>query len=192
MLFRSRYGKSHLLGGLVTVIAVVGIIPYIALQLKAISTSFAVVLQTPPQAVSTAQAAQLFVGNNTLYIAMMLAAFTILFGTRHLDATERHEGLVAAIAFESIVKLVAFLAVGIFVTWGMYEGFGDLFHRASEFPQWSALMGMVSDTGGYTSWASLTVLSMLAILLLPRQFQVAVVENVNERHVSKAVWLFPL
>lgn len=188
----SRYGKSHLLGGLVTVIAVVGIIPYIALQLKAISTSFSIILNYPGVALPEKTSAQLFVGDNTFYIAMMLAIFTILFGTRHLDATERHEGLVAAIAFESVIKLVAFIAVGFFVTFGMYNGFGDLFQRALDHPQLHALLQIGGASGSYTTWASLTLLSMLAILLLPRQFQVAVVENVDERHVYKAMWLFPL
>ncbi len=188
----SRYGKSQLLGGLVTIIAVIGIIPYIALQLKAISTSFSIILHYPGVALPEKTGSQLFVGDNTFYIAMMLAVFTILFGTRHLDATERHEGLVAAIAFESVVKLVAFIAVGLFVTYGMYNGFADIFQRAGENPQLLGLMTLGGESGGYTSWASLTLLSMFAILFLPRQFQVAVVENVDERHLNKAIWLFPL
>ena len=99
----SRYGKSQMLGGLVTIIAVVGIIPYIALQLKAISNTFSIILHVPEIAMVGKESPPLFLGDNTFYIAMLLAAFTILFGTRHLDATERHEGLVAAIAFESLV-----------------------------------------------------------------------------------------
>ncbi|MFN9491108.1 MAG: ATP-binding protein [Betaproteobacteria bacterium] len=188
----SRYGKSHLLGGLVTVIAVLGIVPYIALQLKAISASFSVILQYPNALVTSAPESLPFLQDNTFFIAMLLAAFTILFGTRHLDASERHEGLVAAIAFESIVKLVAFIAVGVFVTFGMYDGFGDLFGKAAQIPELNALLVQGGAAGNYATWASLTVLSMLAIILLPRQFQVAVVENVDERHLNKAVWLFPL
>jgi Na+/proline symporter/nitrogen-specific signal transduction histidine kinase len=187
----SRYGKSHLLGGLVTVIAVVGVVPYIALQLKAISASFSVMLQYPA-VTQHHESAPLFLGDNTFYIAMLLAAFTILFGTRHLDATERHEGLVAAIAFESVVKLVAFAAVGLFVTFWMYGGFADIFSRAAAVPALSGLLTLGGAAGDYTTWASLTFLSMLAIMFLPRQFQVAVVENVDERHLSKALWLFPL
>jgi Na+/proline symporter/signal transduction histidine kinase len=187
----SRYGKSHMLGGLVTVIAVLGVVPYIALQLKAISTSFSIILQYPQVVMPAKQGAPLFLGDNTFYIAMLLAAFTILFGTRHLDATERHEGLVAAVAFESLVKLLAFIAVGIFVTYFMYGGVSDIFMRAKAVPELHGLLGM--GTGGsYTTWASLMFVSMLAIMFLPRQFQVAVVENVDERHLAKAVWLFPL
>jgi Na+/proline symporter/signal transduction histidine kinase len=188
----SRYGKSHLLGGLATVIAVVGVVPYIALQLKAISTSFTVLLQYPDMATPYYDSAPLFLGDNTFYIAMLLAAFTILFGTRHLDATERHEGLVAAIAFESVVKLVAFIAVGVFVTFGMYGGFADIFQRAAAVPDLRGLLTLGGAAGDYMTWASLTFVSMLAVLFLPRQFQVAVVENVDARHLSKAAWLFPL
>src|SRR5216684_1713913 len=189
----SRYGKSQMLGGLVTIIAVVGIIPYIALQLKAISGTFLIMLQYPDvAAMPDKQGEPLFLGDNTFYIAMLLAAFTILFGTRHLDATERHEGLVAAIAFESLVKLLAFIAVGLFVTFWLYDGFGDIFSRAGQTPQLSALLTFGGESGSYATWASLTFLSMAAVMFLPRQFQVAVVENVDERHLTKAIWLFPL
>ena len=188
----SRYGKSQMLGGLVTIIAVVGIIPYIALQLKAISGTFLIVLQYPAFATPENQSAPLFLGDNTFYIAMLLAAFTILFGTRHLDATERHEGLVAAIAFESLVKLLAFIAVGLFVTFWLYDGFDDIFGRASQSAHLSGLLTLGGEGGSYATWASLTFLSMAAIMFLPRQFQVTVVENVDERHLTKAIWLFPL
>jgi Na+/proline symporter/nitrogen-specific signal transduction histidine kinase len=188
----SRYGKSQLLGGLVTVIAVIGIIPYISLQLKAVSNSFTILLHYPEIVMPARAGAQPLLQDSALYIAMILAAFTILFGTRHLDATERHEGMVAAIAFESLVKLLAFLAVGIFVTFGIYNGFGDIFDRAELVPKLKSLM-TVADTGAsYGSWWSLTFLSMLSIMFLPRQFQIAVVENVNERHLARAIWLFPL
>ncbi|MCX7177115.1 MAG: sensor histidine kinase [Proteobacteria bacterium] len=185
----ARYGKSQLLGGLVTVIAVVGVIPYIALQLKAVSNSFTILLHYPEIVMPARAAALPLLQDSTFYVALIMAVFTILFGTRHLDATERHEGLVAAIAFESVVKLLAFVAVGIFVTFGIYDGFADIFARASLVPKLDALM---SFSGNYSSWASLTFLSMAAIMLLPRQFQIAVVENVNENHLGRAVWLFPL
>ena len=188
----SRYGKSQMLGGLVTIIAVVGIIPYIALQLKAISNTFSIILHVPEIAMVGKESAPLFLGDNTFYIAMLLAAFTILFGTRHLDATERHEGLVAAVAFESLVKLLAFCAVGLFVTFWLYDGFGDIFSRAAQVPELGALLTFGGAAGSYTTWASLTFLSMAAIMFLPRQWQVTVVENVDERHLTKAIWLFPL
>jgi Na+/proline symporter/nitrogen-specific signal transduction histidine kinase len=188
----SRYGKSQMLGGLVTIIAVVGIIPYIALQLKAISNTFSIILHVPEITMPDKHSAPLFLGDNTFYIAMLLAAFTILFGTRHLDATERHEGLVAAVAFESLVKLLAFITVGFFVTFWLYDGFGDIFSRAAQVPELGALLTFGGAAGNYTTWASLMFLSMAAIMFLPRQWQVTVVENVDERHLTKAIWLFPL
>ncbi len=186
----SRYGKSHWLGGLVTVIAVVGILPYIALQLKAISNSVTILLHYP-EIVMPHHADTLPVwGDTAFYVALLLAAFTVLFGTRHLDASERHEGMVAAIALESLVKLTAFAAVGLFVTFGLHGGVGELFDRAEEAGYLKPVLGPAQ--GGYMSWFSLSFLSALAVLLLPRQFQMGVVENSSERHVRRAVWLFPL
>lgn len=188
----SRYGKSAMLAGLVTVIAVVGIMPYISLQLKAVSTSYIVLQNYPDLVMPYESGASALWEDTALYVALLLAAFTILFGTRHIDATERHEGMVAAIAFESLVKLLAFLAVGVFVTFGLFGGPVDLFTRAAAVPELASLMSFEGMSGGYASWLSLTFLSMMAIMFLPRQFQVAVVENVNEDHVRKATWLFPL
>ncbi|MBI2311919.1 MAG: histidine kinase [Betaproteobacteria bacterium] len=190
----SRYGKSALLGGLVTIIAVVGIVPYISLQLKAISNSFEIIKSDNLEIIRAGQLGTVpILGDTAFYVAMLLATFSILFGTRHLDASERHEGLVAAIAFESLVKLLAFLAVGVFVTFGIYNGFGDLFGRAADHPKLAQLLNPFGGAAGsFASWAWLTFLSMLAIMFLPRQFQIAVVENVDENHLSKAMWLFPL
>ncbi len=187
----SRYGKSSNLGGLVTIIAVVGILPYISLQLKAISMSFSVLLGYPEIAMPAQSGSTPILQDTALYVALIMAAFAILFGTRHIDASEHHEGMVAAIAFESVVKLLAFLAVGVFVTFGVYQGFGDLFSRAAASGDLARLFTIDAGTG-YSTWISLTVLAMLAIFVLPRQFQVLVVENVDERHFKKAVWLFPL
>ncbi|MDD3353477.1 sensor histidine kinase [Zoogloea sp.] len=188
----SRYGKSQLLGGLVTVIAVLGVIPYIALQLKAVSGSFMILAHYPEIVMPTQGVSRSWFLDTAFYVALSMATFTILFGTRHLDATERHEGLVAAVAFESVVKLVVFLAVGVFVTFGMYDGFGDIFSRAAEFPDLAQLMRMEAGGNSFGSWFALSLLSMLAVMFLPRQFQVAVVENVNENHLRRAIWLFPL
>ena len=180
----ARYGKSALLAGLVTVIAVIGVVPYIALQLKAVAASLEVLVDQPGQGVRLAGI------DSTLLVAAVLAAFTILFGTRHLDATERHEGMVAAVAFESLVKLLAFLAVGLFVTYGMYDGFSDIFTRAAAHPQLRSLLA--PDTPQASTWVAMIVLSAFAIIFLPRQFQVLVVENVDESHLKRALWLFPL
>ena len=188
----SRYGKSTLLGGLVTVIAVVGIVPYISLQLKAVSNSFTILRHYPALVMPAEIGALPFWGDTAFYVALALAAFTILFGTRHLDARERHEGMVAAIALESLVKLLAFTVVGIFVTFVLYRGFGDVFRAGAAVPQLRATMTFGAVTGSYGSWMWLIFLSMLAAMFLPRQFQVSVIENVDEDHVRRAVWLFPL
>lgn len=188
----SRYGKSHLLGGLVTIITVVGIIPYIALQLKAISSGYALLTSGDSARLQHLEAVSWF-HDSTLYVALILAVFTILFGARHLDATERHEGMVAAVAFESVVKLVAFLAVGVFVTYGIYDGFGDIFARAYADPELAKLLTLSGGSdAGYGGWFALVLLALLSVIFLPRQFQVAVVENVNEQHLRRATWLFPL
>ncbi|KGJ94044.1 sensor histidine kinase [Colwellia psychrerythraea] len=186
----SRYGKSPSLAGLVTIITVVGIVPYIALQLKAISSGYEV-MTTPVGGIATPPSA--WWSDGTLYMALILAGFTIIFGTRHLDSSERHEGMVAAIAFESVVKLVAFLAVGIYVTYGIFDGMSDIFSQASAIAEIKALLTF--DQGhsyGYTQWFALTLLAMLSVIFLPRQFQIMVVENVDEQHLKRAVWVFPL
>jgi Na+/proline symporter/nitrogen-specific signal transduction histidine kinase len=187
----SRYGKSFQLGILVTIIAVIGILPYISLQLKAISTSFTILVQYPAVVMPSQAGNPWLLGDTELYIALAMAAFAILFGTRHIDASERHEGMVAAIAFESVVKLTAFLAVGLFVTFGLYGGFSDIFARAEESDALRRLF-TIDGVAGHTNWLTLTLLAMAAIVVLPRQFQVLVVENVDERHLTKAMWLFPL
>ncbi|MBF0358311.1 MAG: histidine kinase [Magnetococcales bacterium] len=187
----SRYGKSRGIAAMVTMIAVVGIMPYISLQLKAIATSLDVLVHHLQFGFATISY-QAPWGDTALYVALILALFSIFFGTRHLDATERHEGMVAAIAFESIIKLLAFLAVGIFVTFGLFDGPAHLFQQAVADPKLKDLMGFDALPGGYANWFSLTFLAMMAVLFLPRQFQVLVVENVNENHIHKAAWLFPL
>jgi len=184
----ARYGKSAALGGLVTIIAVVGVIPYIALQLKAVSSTFEIIKHAPDGPTRTELANLPVFADTALYVALLLAGFTIVFGTRHLDATERHEGMVRAIAVESIVKLVAFVAAGIGVTFWIYDGFGDLFQRA-DAAGLKSIFSLGDSTG---TWVWMTVLSMFAILLLPRQWQVGVVENVDERQVKRAMWVTPL
>ncbi|MCL4477468.1 MAG: ATP-binding protein [Nitrospirae bacterium] len=177
----SRYGKSLSLSSLVTIIAVIGITPYIGLQIKAIITTFTII-----SGETTGSAAA------GLFITLILGIFAIIFGARSLDASERHGGLVFAIAFESIVKLVAFLLVGIYVTYGLFHGFGDILDRIKD-SEHSVLLFLGTGTGTeYPEWMSLLFLSMMAIMFLPRQFQMAVVENYDERHITKAAWLFPL
>src|SRR5690606_21351163 len=127
----SRYGKGPMLAGLVTLITVVGIVPYIALQLKAIASGYAVL--TSPLGQPAVQSADWW-SDSTLYVALALAGFTMVFGARHLDSTERHEGMVAAIAFESVVKLMAFMAVGLFVSFWLFSSPAALFEQARAVP----------------------------------------------------------
>jgi Na+/proline symporter/nitrogen-specific signal transduction histidine kinase len=187
----SRYGKSSLLAGLVTIVALVGVMPYISLQLKAVSTSVAVILEypvlRPPGSADTAP----FWRDLALYVALLLAAFSILFGTRHIDATEHHQGMVAAVAFESVIKLFAFISVGLFVTYGIFAGATDVFAQAMAAGH-GHLLTFAAAGLSLTDWVALNFLAAMAVLFLPRQFQVAVIENINEDHLTKAIWLFPL
>lgn len=189
----SRYGKSPLLAGVVTLITVVGIVPYIALQLKAISSGYALLTGPPPGDSAAPGITGAWWRDSTLYVALALAGFTMVFGARHLDSAERHEGMVAAIALESVVKLCAFVAVGVFVTYGLFDGLADIFARAQATPELRQLLSTQhAGPSGQAQWFTLTLLSMLSVIFLPRQFQVMVVENVDERHVRRAVWAFPL
>ncbi|RGP36897.1 ATP-binding protein [Pseudotabrizicola alkalilacus] len=179
-LISSRFGKSNLLGVIVTVIAVVAATPYIALQLQSVTLSFSVFASptddgfSPPGTEATA-----------VWVAGGLALFTILFGTRNLDAKEQHHGIVTAIAVEAVVKLIALIAVGVFVVWFMADGPADMIARidASEIADWNLQPGR---------WAGLLFAAGAAVICLPRMFQVMVVENADERHLATASWAFPL
>jgi len=176
----SRYGNSIMLSALIAIVAVVGITPYLGLQIKAIMSTFTILSGETKGSAAAGW-----------FIALILGIFAIIFGARRLDSSERHEGLVFAIAFESIVKLVAFLLVGSFVTYGLFGGFSDIFARIKESPYEKLLYLGGGTSVSYNEWASLLFLSMMAIMFLPRQFHMAVVENSDVSHVSKAMWLFP-
>jgi len=189
----ARYGKSQILGGLVTLIAVVGVVPYISLQLKAISWSF-IILHHYPEIRMPEQTSLPLWHDNAFVATLLLAAFAILFGTRQLDASERHEGIVAAIAFESIVKLVAFLAVGLFVTLGLL-GLGptELGQLAAAPQTQEALRPLLEPSvSPFEDWFAISLLAGLAVILLPRQFQMGIVEISDENHLKRAIWVFPL
>jgi Na+/proline symporter len=173
---------------LVTIIAVIGIMPYISLQLKAVEPSFTVLISYPDPHPPFVANVPLF-GDTALWVAALMALFAILFGTRHIDASEHHEGMVVAIAFESMIKLLAFLSVGLFVTFWLFDGFGDIFTRAAEVPELARLLTFEASGA---DWLPLTVLAMFVVFCLPRQFHVTIVENVKESHLDKAIWRFPL
>ena len=180
-LISARYGKSNTLAIVVTVMAVVGVTPYIALQLQSVTLALSI-FAGPSDAAGAAALNPLSAG---FWVAGGLAVFTVLFGTRNLNANERHDGVVIAIAVEAVVKLVALMAVGIFVVWGIAGGIGPMMERIDA----SALGTWELDR---SRWAALTVLSAAAFLCLPRMFQVLVVENDDERHVQIASWAFPV
>src|SRR5262249_34297130 len=168
----SRHGKSASLGTLVAVLLVLGMIPYIALQLKAVSTTLRLMFHDSP----------VFAGFDTMLVAGTLAVFAILFGARNLDFTRQQTGLMTAVAAESIVKLVAFVGVGAFVTWGLYGGMADIFRRIAAHPEFSALLTLdQGPTASYSRWVAMLVISMVAVVLLPRQFHVLVVQNPRQR-----------
>ena len=182
----SRYGKSEAVAATVTIIAVIGVLPYIALQLKAISASLAIIhrlsgatepLKMPP------------FGDLSLFVAVLLAIFAIAFGTRRVDTTEHHDGLILAIAIESIVKVVAFVGVGLFVTYGMFDGMGDLYHQAMASKEIRTILNGRSDP---VTLAAMIAVSAAAVIVLPRQFHVTVTENRDIKDVRQAAWLFPL
>ena len=182
----ARYGKGQAVAATVALIAIVGTIPYIALQLKAVSSSLETILA---HVTAGTEVTRPLLGDIALFVALSMATFAVLFGTRHIDATEHQDGLMLAVATESIVKLLAFLAVGIFVTFWMFDGPIALFKEAMERPATAAIFGREprADT-----LIAMTLLSFVAFILLPRQFHVAVVENNNEDEIKRAVWLYPL
>ena len=179
----ARYGKSQVLGALVAAVAVIGVVPYIALQLKAVSVSLAALTATSPGGGSQAESGLVLV------VAIAMAVFAALFGTRHVDATEHQRGLILAVAVQSVVKLAGFLAVGIFATFWLMGGIGPLLDRVAAAPAISEVFGGGLEGG---RWVTMTLLAMGAILLLPRLFHVAVVENTSARDLKQAAWLFPL
>lgn len=185
----ARYGKSASISVLVTIIALIGVTPYIALQLKAVAASFDALGAAQGWESATEGNWGLF-ADTGFWVAVCMATFVILFGTRNLGADEHHPGIVAAIAFESFVKLFSLGAIALFAVYGLHDGFEDLFKAGAAHP---GLRPLYSFEDGFESrWIATTFLSAAAIICLPRQFQVAVVENGDEKHLVTASWMFPL
>lgn len=182
----ARYGKNPIVGLLVTLICLVGIIPYIALQLKAVSSSVATVMDPSAYGIGTGN---LYFIDLPLIVAFMLACFAVIFGTRHTDATEHQDGLILAIAMESVVKLVAFWTLGLFVLYGIFNGPADLWQKALDSPR---VMEVLSYETAPSRWLLLIALSAFAIIMLPRQFHVTVVENRTPRELRLAGILMPI
>lgn len=184
----ARYGKSQTVAMVATLIAVVGSVPYIALQLKAVSTSLAATVLNSENG-QTADLSLPIIGDIALLVAIAMALFAILFGTRHSDATEHQEGLMLAVATESLVKLIAFVSIGVFVLTVLFDSPAALFQAAAEA---GSILPLYDGSLNWGQLAVFTLLSSFAVLLLPRQFHVTVVENNNASELKRAAWLFPL
>jgi Na+/proline symporter/CheY-like chemotaxis protein len=178
----SRYGKSRAVGVTATLFATVGVLPYIALQLQAVSSTFKTIAE-PTLAGGVVHT------DTSLIVAGMMAVFTILFGVRNVQASEQHRGMMLAIAFESVVKLLALLAVGPFVLWVLFDGPGDLMTKLAAVP---VIEEQIGREGSPLTWMVMSLLSAMAFLCLPRQFHVAVVEHGHPSSLRTARWLFPL
>ena len=181
----ARYGRNQLLAMFVTVVAVLGVVPYIALQLKAVAFGFELLAHGEGEAGVDGSVFD----NGALFVAALLAAFAILFGTRQVVASENHHGVVLAIAFESTVKLLAFLLVGLFACYHVFDGFGDAWgHALTRI----AAQADPLDGRWQAGFAAQTLLAAAAVLCLPRQFHVTVVENAVTSDLKRARWVFPL
>ncbi|WOC15543.1 NahK/ErcS family hybrid sensor histidine kinase/response regulator [Pseudochrobactrum sp. MP213Fo] len=182
----ARYGKSTSVATIATCIAVVGSMPYIALQLKAVSGSVNMVLA---QYQVTYDPIVYIFGDISLFVTALLAIFAILFGTRHTDATEHQDGLILAVAVESAIKIAAFLIVGIATTFFL---FGSPFDLPQQLRDHDINLGTMISQTSLSTWLVHAGLSAAAILMLPRQFHVTIVENRSEKELRTARWLFPV
>ena len=177
-LLSARFGKSQNLAVLITVVALIGTMPYIALQLKAIAYSYQILQENQ----------DLPIWQIGLIVSIILAGFTIIFGIRTIDITERHPGVMIAIAFESLIKLIAFLLVGLFISFYIYDSPIEIWHLSKEYTsltQQFQLNNMLSMLG-------MLIIVMSAFLCLPRQFQVLFVEVKNQKNSQLGRWLLPL
>jgi Na+/proline symporter/CheY-like chemotaxis protein/signal transduction histidine kinase len=181
----SRYGKSRAVGVTATLFATVGVLPYIALQLQAVSASFRTIAAPSPWVGGAPGVVHV---DTSLIVAALMALFTILFGVRNVQASEQHRGMMLAIAFESVVKLLALLAVGPFVVWFLFDGPSDMMARLAEAP---AVAERLTREASPLTWVVMSLLSGMAFLCLPRQFHVAVVEHDHPASLRTARWLFP-
>ena len=182
----ARYGKSQSIGTLVSTMCLVGIIPYIALQIKGFTTGFSIITGNP---ISNAAWNSDLVGP---IISLFMIAFTIMFGIRKLDPSERHPGMMMALTIEAIIKLVAFVSVGVFAVYVVHNGIGDVFSQLPKVVDEKYSFMGTTTTPNFIKFFTYTLLAASAILFLPRQFHVSVVENPDPKFIKTAMWLFPL
>ncbi|WP_417691048.1 PAS-domain containing protein [Pseudidiomarina sp.] len=178
-----RYGKSSSLAIVVALLALLGIVPYIALQLRAVTGSFATVTGLVDQPLP-------WFGDVAALVALAMMGFAILFGTRRLSLAEQHSGLMDAVAFESVVKLGAFMLVGAFVSYTMFDGVGDLFTQAAQQAEIAEVMQ--GQPNGAFIYVTHVLLGAISMFCLPRQFHVSYIENTDPEELRTARWAFPL
>ncbi len=183
----ARYGKSPTVAAVVTIVALIGLLPYIALQLKAVVLATETLFGGNP--LVSVQLPSIGIVDTAFVTTLAMAAFAVFFGTRHIDATEHQDGLMVAIAAESLIKLIAFLSVGVFV---VFYAFGDMVTFMSTVSLNDEIVQRFSSLDGSSSWMVVTLLSAICIIILPRQFHVTVVENRSENEIRCARWLLPL
>ncbi len=181
-----RYGGTPWLGALATLFLVIGSVPYISLQLQAVSISYGMIAGSKGGGLAASV-------DPMLLVALFLAAFALFFGGRYLDFTRPQGGVLTAVATESVIKLVILLAAGLFVSYGVFDGLGDISSRILSHPDWKRLTGLSGGVGnGYARWSAFFMIAVIDVFLLPRQFHVFVVQNGDESHIKTAMWMFPL
>lgn len=178
-----RYGNSRSFGAIITLVCIFGIIPYIGLQIKAISETFHLVTNTP--------ISQNIFTDNATFVVVLLALFSSYYGTRYVDASEKRLGIISAVALESFLKLIFLIVLGVFVTFFAFDGFSDIYAKASLLPDFKE-KNTFNGLEGSFNWMILCLISASAIFLLPRQFHTTIVENRQEKHLKTAIWFFPL
>ena len=178
-----RYGNSRSFGAIISVVCILAIIPYIGLQIKAISDTFHLVTKSEnPNNIFT---------DTATYVVLLIAIFSSYYGTRYVDASEKRLGIISAVAVESFLKLIFFVILGIFVTYGIFNGFNDIYEKAKNLPEFTQRNSFNGLEGSF-NWMLTSMLSMTAIFLLPRQFHTTIIENRKENHLKTAIWVFPL
>lgn len=178
-----RYGNSRSFGAIISVVCILAIIPYIGLQIKAISDTFHLVTKSEnPNNIFT---------DTATYVVLLIAIFSSYYGTRYVDASEKRLGIISAVAVESFLKLIFFVILGIFVTYGIFNGFDDIYEKAKNLPEFTQRNSFNGLEGSF-NWMLTSMLSMTAIFLLPRQFHTTIIENRKENHLKTAIWVYPL
>ncbi|WP_291889197.1 ATP-binding protein [Chryseobacterium sp.] len=178
-----RYGNSRSFSAIITIVCLLAIVPYIGLQIKAISETFHLVTETPMSSD--------ILTDNATFVVVLIALFSSYYGTRYVDASEKRLGIISAIALESFLKLFFIIILGLFVIYFVFDGFSDIYQKASQFADFKA-KNTFNGIEDAMNWMVLCMISGTAICILPRQFHTAIVENRQEKHIKTAIWFFPL